>query len=346
MAARNTIDPKSMTGRPDISHRYEHASQSSRLGRIARALFGAIGLGSVYGPLRERLGRNKKHHPLLRIVFLGLTDFVIHEIYWLMASISWRLGRRAGLTPGEKAMADDLTSKGLALVPDTEKTRAAFEVLDAAFWPTFDAFQSDVPYGYRPEKPVLWRGMMGYPAVSENQIHYDRMTPGDCEAVWLMLERTGALAALEARLRCRLSAFNIRAWRYLPAEKASVGRHVDNLPPHAFKAMYFRDRVAIETGALRVTDYTGREHVVDGERKFILFDANRVSHESRNPREGTHRDCIEICLMPELSRSRRAQYSGFEAEHPFNPFRNWQTPATQLVPLKPFGYPTGRLIAR
>lgn len=325
---------------------YEHARQPSRLGRFVRVLFGAVGLGRMYGPLRERIGRNKKHNPLLRIVFMGLIDFVLHEIYWLLASVSWRLSRRAPLSPEEAEMAHDLTMQGFALVPDTARTRAAFDSLDAAFWPRFDAFQAETPFGYRPEMPVLWRGMMGYPAVSKNQIHYDRITPDDCKTVWALLEETGALAALEARLRCRLSAFNVRAWRYLPSDGVTVGRHVDNLPPHSFKAMYFCDRVEIETGALKVVDYLGRDHIVDGERRFLLFDANRIPHESRNPREGTHRDCIEICLMPELSRTRRVQYSGFEAEHPFNPFRNWHTPAIRLEPLKPLGYPTGRLIAR
>jgi hypothetical protein len=325
---------------------YQHADSSSWLGHLGRGLFRALGLGRFYEPCRERLGRNKKHNPLLRIVFMGMVDFVIHEIYWLLASASWRLSRRSPISPEVRAMADGLARLGFATVPDNSETRAAIDNLDRSFWPRFDVFQARAPYGYRPAMPVLWRGMMGYPAVSENQIHFDEITSEDCTAVWRMLEATGALMALETRLRCRLSGFNVRAWRYLPAETAAVGRHVDNLPPHAFKLMYFRGLVEPETGALTVTDYLGESHVIAGENLILFFDANRIPHESQNPKDGTHRDCIEVCLMPERSHARRVQYSGFEAEHPFNPFRNWHTPATRLVPLKPLGHPTGRLIAR
>jgi hypothetical protein len=324
---------------------YEHAQDSSAIGRTLRRAFRVVGLAHAYAPLREAVGRDKMHNPFLRVAFTGMVDFVLHEIYWLIASASHRLGRRPPPAPAIAGLVDPLTRSGYAVCSAREVAPEAVAALETGLWKEFDAFQERAPYGYRPKMPVLWKGMLCYPAVSENQVHFDAISREQCELVWEFLRATGCRAALEARLGCRLSGFNVRVWRYLPRERSSVGLHRDNLPPHAFKAMYFRGAVDELGGALKVRGYNGEESVVAGLDRIIIFDANRVYHESRNPAPGRHRDCIEVCLMPELSRSRRVQYSGFEAEHPYNPFRSWQEPARELVPLKPFGRPSGRLIA-
>jgi hypothetical protein len=274
-----------------------------------------------------------------------MVDFVLHEAYWAMASASYRLGPRPKPEPAVAGLVDRLARTGYAVFSARASAPEATAALEAGLWRAFDAFQARTPYGHRPKMPVLWKGMLSYPAVSENQVHYDAISPEECELVWAFLEATGCRAALEERLRSRLSGFNVRVWRYLPRDKSSVSLHRDNLPPHAFKMMYFRGAVDEGSGALKVRGYDGMECLVEGADQIIIFDANRVYHESRNPAPGRHRDCIEVCLMPELSRTRRVQYSGFEAEHPYNPFRSWHVPARGLVPLKPFGRPTGRLIA-
>jgi len=324
---------------------YERAHGSNAIGRVLRAAFQAVGLAHYYAPLRESLGRDKMHNPLLRVAFTGMIDFVLHEIYWIMASASYRLGRRPRPAPAIAGMIDQLTRSGHAVYSAREFAPEAVKALEEGLWRAFDAFQDRTPYGYRPKAPVLWKGMLCYPAVSENQVHYDAISQKECELVWDFLEETGCRAALEARLKSRLSGFNVRVWRYFPRGASSVRLHRDNLPPHAFKMMYFRGEVDEVGGALKVRGYGGEERTVEGRDQIIIFDANRVYHESRNPAPGRHRDCIEVCLMPELSPSRRVQYSGFEAEHPYNPFKSWQVPARELVPLRPFGRPTGRLIA-
>jgi len=325
---------------------YEHPKTASFAGKFVRRGFSLLGLSKLYLSLRESFGLHQMHNPGFRFFFSGMYDFLLHEIYWMIATVSYRLKRVQSLSQDEVRMVDSLMKIGFAIVPNSPKVSEALLELERYFWPNFEEFQARAEYGYRPARPVLYKGMMAYPAVSENQIHYDGITNAECQMVWQFLLKTGCLRALEATLKTRLSVFNVRCWRYLPKKTQTVRRHRDNLPPHAFKIMYFRGWVDRENGALNITDYQGRDHWLEGQDSIVIIDVNRIYHEGHNPKPGKFRDCIEVCLMPELFRSSRIQYSGFEAEHPYNPFLSWQQPASKLIPLKPFGRSTGRLIGK
>jgi hypothetical protein len=282
-----------------------------RIGILLRHIIGiakhyAANLNPLASP---RLRTVIMHSPIPRLLFTGMYDFVLHETYWLIATLRYRGSR------------------------DTPMRSTGFMTAMAS-WPKrfgsrFDVFQE---VDHSPPRPVNYRGMLAVKAISANQIFFDDFSRDDIEEIRRMAIDSGIEAVAKRFLGCEVSSYNIRAWRYFPHATCRQDRHRDNLPPHAIKAMFFRGEVDKNRGALSVRDYAGQWNVIEGRDVAVIFDSNRLEHESDAPVVGW-RDCIELTYMPAVGAS-HYQASGPEAEHPLNPFADWHSPASGVVPYK------------
>ena len=109
------------------------------------------------------------HNPGLRLLFTGMHDFLLHELYWLLAVVRHRMRGSPVALPGasDEAYAS-LRDRGFAIIAGGERLRAALPAL-APFWIKFDRFQAAHRPGHRPPLPVRYRGMLSVPAISDNQ---------------------------------------------------------------------------------------------------------------------------------------------------------------------------------
>lgn len=307
---------------------------SANLKSVFRSVLKLVGLEKTYVDFRFWYSMRRMRNPLLRFLSTGMTDFILHEAWYQLASFRWRKNHQP-LSAALQPAADHLDRRGYVVVPGSENGDRALAALERDFWPRFERFQASVGEGWRPERRVKYKGMMVYPSVESNQVHFDDFTDQDVAQIKTMIEDSGAKAVIEAVLKCRVSIYSIRAWRYLPREKYTTGAHFDNLPAHARKILFFRGEVNADTGALQFRDRVGDVGMAAGVNQILVCDVNRVWHWSDNPKPGHVRDAIEICFMPEAGTESVYQASGFEAEHPVNPFKDdWHQPMSDLVPVK------------
>lgn len=301
---------------------------------LLRSSLKTLGLEEAYATVRLKYAQRRLRNPLLRFFTTGMADFILHEAWYLLASLRWRLGH-AALPASLQPASDHLAKRGYVMVPRSEASDRALSALEKDYWPRFEQFQSGVGEGWRPQERVKFKGMMAYPSVQSNQVHFDAFSDADIALVQGMIEESGAKAIIESVLKCKVSVYSIRSWRYLPREKYTTGAHFDNLPPHALKILFFRGEVTADTGALQFRDRVGDQGIAIGVNQILICDVNRVWHWSDNPKPGQIRDVIEICFMPEAGKTSIYQSSGFEAEHPVNPFKNdWHKAASGVVPVK------------
>lgn len=295
-----------------------------------------MGLGR-YHPLAQPYWRVViLHNPLLRLLFTGMYDFILHEAYWLLAALRYRM---RGAPAISNSALRSMRERGFAIVKTDLRNLASF-------WEKFDRFQYRHKPGDRPAMPVLFKGMLSVPAISDNQVFVDQFSKEEVDSIARFAKEAGIEEAVRHFFGCNVSCYNIRAWRYFPHASLKQDRHRDNLPPHGLKVMCFRGKVDRARGALSVQDYRGEWHVIEGEDVAVIFDSNRLPHESASPGEGNWRDCIELTYMPEAGPAPRYQASGPEAEHPVNPFSDWTVPAREAVAYKRLWYRSQRSIGR
>ncbi len=215
------------------------------------------------------------------------------------------------------------------LLQGNEKSKIVNSGLKTIF-NRLDSVCKNLPKNYSPKGVTRKEYTQG--GRTPNQIPIEYLTDDELRGVKTLFDESEIGNIIRHYYGANFGAVNIRVWRYLPApqspgsstKEGSVGFHFDGLAPNCFKLMMFDGNITPNHGCFEA--YAGRSKTkilqAIGMNPCLIVEPNLVYHAANAPRQGLHRDTVEITVAPRIGDSIYID-AGSIAGYPRNPFADW-----------------------
>ncbi len=285
---------------------------------------------------------------ITRFLSYGLADFFLHQLYWLISTISYRLQNGYLILPKKSELCQRFIAERIISHSEGSRKELALSLLND-LCKRFDEYQATKKHGDNPSTRVHRKGYLCNSVRENHTVFFEGFTQADLNSIAAFVKNSEFDACIKEYMKSNYQIYNVRFWRSLPHVKPNPlhGTHRDNLPPRAIKIMFYRGQTDANNGAFTY------ESVVDGSTQYFsglnplgLIDTNYIVHRAGTTIvENRFRDCLEIALMPSPHKDIRIVEGGFEAEHQYNPFKSSEGKPVGLKKITYFCRDSGKEIA-
>jgi len=261
--------------------------------------------------------------------------FFYHFIYGIYAQIYYKLFYSLPkLDQHSKDILDNLSHKGFYDMNQDERDYL-YDMLKPIYKKLDAHCKNKNPKTYCPLRYVVRRGYVASQYDQSNQIFMEKLDDDDLDRIGEAFKGLHFNTILQHYYKSHYGVNNVRVWRFFP--KGGGGQDIrghfdDGFPPNIIKIMAYPGDLKRDTGCFQVVTRKNKNVAdISGHKPAVLIDTPQVRHKADAPKPGTHRDSIEISMMPMIHDNPIYIDAGCRTGAQLNPFRSWSEEASQIV---------------